>query len=101
MCVVGICQTWIFLTYKAKIKEICIDFEHKQKTEIAKEMVEATHELKRHQRYSDIERVSLHVRINLYKQMKEQLPFANETIPYTKKMRTGKINIRIDLIISG
>ena len=27
--------------------------------------------------------------------------FTNETIPYTKKRRTGKINIRIDLITAG
>ena len=27
--------------------------------------------------------------------------FANETIPYTKKRRTGKINNRIDLITTG
>ena len=102
MCIVGICQTRIFRKkLRAKIKEICIDCEHKQKTEIAKEIVKATHELKRHQRYSDIERESLRVRINLYKQTHATAPLANETIPYTKKMRTGKINIRIDLIISG
>jgi hypothetical protein len=27
--------------------------------------------------------------------------FTNETIPYTKKRRTGKINSRIDLITTG
>ncbi len=27
--------------------------------------------------------------------------FTNETIPYTNKRRTGKINIRIDLITTG
>jgi hypothetical protein len=27
--------------------------------------------------------------------------FTNETIPYSKKRRTGKINIRIDLITTG
>lgn len=62
--------------YKAKIKEICIDCEHKQTTQIAKEIVEAMHELKgisSPQRYSDIEWESLRVRINLYKQIKEQL----------------------------
>jgi hypothetical protein len=62
--------------YKAKVKEICIDCEHKHSTEIAKEIGEYIHELKNmssYQRYPDIEWESLRVRINLYKQMKEQL----------------------------